>query len=463
MRLMAILFNPPTIKRFHQASHGAAMLYVLALLVIMSTSLMILFKYTEIDNKISAKMIFQNQTELLSESGLSFALAKLNSKDTILEGLNYTTRNLEYWVEPPNKGFALDIIHHALFSNIYSRGVWSKKNDTIQTETKALVGQMLNLEEFPALCLTNKQGTVVLAGTSSIEGDVLLWNGNVETSDRAEIRYKGKIGHIGAVLDSLSPIWEKVEVSMKKVDDWIKLMEKRPPKVFPPPAVIYLTDTVQNNAFIKASKKIVVTEGTSLYNSELSAPEVVIQGNAKLNDCIVYASRSLRITGFPTLKGQFMSSDSLYLNLSETLIHYPVFYVHGRIITSDKGDTSYTGFMDINKVSGRGIFLFGGHQKRASDPKVNIRISSSSIITGLIYANGNVNMGGTLYGSLICNNLRFRYKQNIYFGHLFNGQIKFIKNSPDYEIESIVGEMKNIPAPLIFKNLEAAVLKRELL
>ncbi len=446
---------------FPSSNQGSALGYVLGIIAVLGLLLSIYWKSVKFNNNLAQQEQDIIQARLASESGLDYVLKKLSGSEA--EHLEFQTDKLKYWLQDQKLSFTTSVQPYGLFTQATVTGELRKGDRVINKCERALIGQNLNLQDLPALALTNKEGQMVLAGKASVIGPILLWRGGVQKAIGAPLYWHGTIAHSGPVWDSNSTVWKKIEVSMAKAKTWVERQEIYWERLrfdndadfdsfkitdrCTPSSLILIDSTWENIRWISADTVTIAT-GARIRNCKILANFIRIEGNASFKNSIVYALRNMNIIGAPQLQGQFIARDSLKINISSTQEHYPTFYVHGRVLAKSEKDSLYWGTMSIKQYQGQGVFLVNISEKPKYNQDIQIEVAAKTDIQGLIYTPGLVKMEGHLQGSLICQNLKFEEQGTIWFGHLKDAQLHAATTS------------QTIPVPLIFENLQPLPLQK---
>lgn len=440
---------------------GAALAYVVALLAIMGLLVGQTWRIIRSNNAIVALDLGDAQARMLAIAGVDYALARIGQPGPPEKSRNlgYATEGLTYRLDDSNRVFDLTVRTHGLFARVRSVGSTDLPRPGRSREYSALVGQILDLGTLPALGLLNHEGNMVLAGNTQVTGPVMLWRGDVRKSTDYHVRWSGKGGHSGALWDSTAKAWKSAIVDFDRAEAWMKAQERMLAAkdfsgdgdydsgmvvdiVLPDSGV--LMDTVLTNARIRAGRVLKVGSGTRLVDCKLASGRIIIEGDAVLERALVYAGRTLEVNGGRIEGGQFLAMDSVRIASGSPLKGYPVFYAQGRMVKRGLPDSSMTGALLIGNVSGEGIFLSACLEHPPYDQDIRLSVASGARLTGLLYTPCMARMEGSLQGSLICHNLKFKHEGTIWLGHLRNAHI-----------EAMSGR-KGIPAPMLFPGFPAA-------
>ncbi|MDB5050702.1 MAG: hypothetical protein JWO30_3773 [Fibrobacteres bacterium] len=437
---------------------GAALAFVLALLVIIGILVGLTWRTIRSNNSLAAMDRGDAQARLLALAGADYAVAKVGPPGPT-QDLGYASEGLHYSLDDSGRAFDLTVRTHGLFARARSIGKTDLPRPGRSREYPAILGQLLDLGKLPALGLLNHEGNMVLAGNAQVTGPVMLWRGDIRKATDYNVRWTGKAGHSGAVWDSTAPAWKLAVADFRRADAWMKAQEDIlaardfskdtdydsgmvKDLLLPDSAVI--ADSVMRDTRILADRVLRIGTGTKLSNCKLVSRRVIIEGDASLERTLVYAARTIHILGGRILGGQFLAGDSIRIATGQPLQGYPVFYAQGRMSNRGKPDSAAVGAVELVKTTGEGLFFSACKDHSPYDQEVRLSISPGSHLAGLLFTPCYARMEGSLEGSLICHNLKFEYKGTIWLGHLKDGQINAMSGR------------KVIPAPLLFPGFPPA-------
>jgi hypothetical protein len=151
--------------------------------------------------------------------------------------------------------------------------------------------------------------------------------------------------------------------------------------------------------------------------SFVSRTQVIIEAEAELNDVIIFAPKVLIKKGF---KGniQVFATDSIIVQ-ENVVLNYPsvlgivpgLTTLNGSSIILSNNDTVSGCLFTFNN----GI-LFPSKQSGVS-------ISEKAVVYGRVYTNGFAEIKGTIFGSLMCQNILLRTNSSVYENHFLNATI----------------------------------------
>jgi hypothetical protein len=441
---------------------GAALVYVLALLVVTGILSGLTWRIIRSNNAIAALDRGDAQARLLALAGVDYAVAKIGPPGTG-QNLAYAAEGLNYRLDDSGRVFDLTVRTHGLFARARSVGTTGHPRPGRSRTYTALLGQTLDLGRLPAMGLLNHEGNMVLAGNAQVTGPVMLWRGNVRKATDYHVRWTGSGGHTGALWDSTAEAWKFAKLDFNRAEAWIKDQDAmlatgdfaagfRNDSDFDSGMVrdMVLPDSARLDsglvdARVVAAQVLRVGSGARLRGCKLISRRIVIERDATIERCLVYASLTLDINGTGIEGGQFLAGDSLRIDANARLRGYPVFYAQGRMANRGKKDSASVGALLVGKAEGEGLFFSACREHPQYDQDIRLSIGSDAHLTGLLYTPCHARMEGSLEGSLICRNLKFEHKGTIWLGHLRNARIRALSGK------------RIVPAPLIFPGFPPAV------
>lgn len=436
-----------------QGQRGAVLAYVLGILAVFGLMIAGVLRSVRFNDSIVSRDRWDAQARLLAAGGLDFALSRIAPPGKPLD-LAYATEKAEWQSDNPHLSFTVRVAEWGLFARAVSRGKTKLPLPGGREKRRSSwIGQELDLGEFPALGLLNREGNLVLAGSARIDGPVLLWRGGVRKATDYAVRAGRGAAHRGAVWDSTAPAWSRILPDFRRVEAWVARQQRMLEGFgfskdgdydsgqvvdWSPSDSVRIADTTLIATRIRAAKAIVVESGAVLRHCKLLAPEIRITGNSRLHNSLTYASRNLNISGSELQGGFFAANDTLSLASDFPLTDWPTFYVQGRSIRTAGSDSAYVGLLHIGKVSGEGLFFSANTTAPKFDQQIRMNLEKNAVITGLLYCGGYARIEGRVLGSVLCRNLRFEHMGTIWLGHLMDAELQ----APSAPFQ--------IPAPLLF-------------
>jgi len=187
---------------------------------------------------------------------------------------------------------------------------------------------------------------------------------------------------------------------------------------------IYLDNlSLIGNIIVQSKTKIVVDPSCELKDVILIAPEIEIQNN---------------------VKGNFQAIASKNIIIGE---HVELGYPSALVINKNKGiQTEEQSKIVVNSnaiIKGVIVYL---DSSESNDFKVQVELKETAILIGELYCNKNLELKGTVYGSVFTKNFIAKQSGSIYQNHIYNGTIT-------------VNELPQEYVGLLFKNSKKGVAK----
>jgi hypothetical protein len=289
----------------------------------------------------------------------------------------------------------------------------------------ALVGDILDKKNDPALYLADNNTPLALCGKTVIKGNCILPKSGVK---RAYIEGQNFIGtqlidgKVTASNSSLPPIDKSL------LDYLVSLFNYLPSAsdsfVAWPTVTNYYWSFSHTKQIIYSNDRINI--GTGDLEGKIivvSKTRVEIRSQSTLKDLIIVAPMIQIDDGFSG-DIQAFATDSICVGKNVNL-KYPS--VVSTITGSDKKKHPIINIDDGTSISGL-ILIDAGFDPLTKKP--NLNINKGAQITGMIYCNGIVNMNGSVIGSIYCNTFILKTASAIYENNLLNSTID-ISQVPD--------------------------------
>lgn len=319
-----------------------------------------------------------------------------------------------------------------LFEVVSSRS-FRKNKEAIKV---ALIGE--RYEDETALYLADRNKPLSLAGKTEIKGkcyipekgvkrayiegttylgDKLLYGSSQKSektlpalSDEIKLAMRKRIGDAVLNLDSM--------VAFEITEDSITQSFTEKTKLAYSSSIIVMDNKhCSGNVVIKSSKGIVVGAGSTLENTLLYAPFIMIED------------------GF-TGALQAFASDSILIGKNVDL-EYPSSF---GLLQSGSGEKKSFVKVDEGSVIDGGIICFQENYNYRNP--IRIQLEQSSVVQGLVYVNGLVELKGSIFGSLYCNRFSLKTPSTVYENHLLNAVIDVNQRSEWYVGPKLMGKNK---------------------
>lgn len=294
-----------------------------------------------------------------------------------------------------------------------------------QFKKVAFIGTKKDLDKNIALQLADFNKPLVLVGRTKIQGNALLPRQGVKAGYIAGVPFygtqliKGNIS-VGSQLSKFSSEKKKylknVFSKPKAESDFIDLSIKRE-----------WQNSFNNESKIIYSNSAIHLDGLNLKgNIKIqSATKITIAASAKLTDVLIVAPM-IEIEQNVVGTFQAVASEELIVNEGVKL-EYPSVLV---LAENDKEDV--TSFMKISKGSHiKGMLVYLGKES-FNNNETQLFLDQDAKVTGEVYCNKNIELLGSVYGSIYATNFIAKQSGSIYLNHIYNGTILMDELPNDY-------------------------------
>ncbi len=207
------------------------------------------------------------------------------------------------------------------------------------------------------------------------------------------------------------------------------------------------------NSFLEPTKFILSNSDINLSAIELigniivkSKTKIYVEPNAKLKDVLLVAPEIIIKSN---LKGVFQSIASKKITVGNNVtLNYPsaLVLINEEQTTMNTNSSLQEPIIVINDNSSLSGSIISITPKRVSNFKPQILIKSKAIITGEVYCNQNIELLGTIKGSVFTANFIANQSGSIYQNHLYNSKINRDALNENY-------------SGLLFKNPKKSIAK----
>ena len=353
----------------------------------------------------------------------------------IIETVNLVDKGLNYVLK--NENAANDTISLVLDDEDYKsvkvyksfwgtyRKVYSKatiKHNKL--EKIALAGSKQNMNSQPALYLKDNNKPLVLVGNTKIKGKTYLPKRGVKPGNISGVSYSGEDYIYGTT--ALCKSFPKIN---QELLNYIKALEK---------STVYGSNDLEY-IDLKSSKKHInsfenplklVYSDSELFLSDVavlghiiiqSQTKIIIDKSAKLTDVILIAP-IIEIRAH--VKGSFQAFATKNISVAKHVtLDYPSALVLDRDYVKDKLNNNNNNMIYVaNHTVIKGNIIALG-LTTPTNYQAQIRIDPNAIVKGVIYCEQNLELRGTVYGTVYTDNFIIKEKGSIYQNHLYNAKI----------------------------------------
>ncbi|MCD2260793.1 hypothetical protein [Psychroserpens luteolus] len=312
------------------------------------------------------------------------------------------------------------------FWGVYGRLTSVSKIKNNQIVKSALIGELTPDKDRIALYLQDNKRPLVVVGNTRIEGVSYLPKqgvksgnisgqsyygsqfiyGNIRTANKQPNIFTDIIKKINSTKENILAFSENQFLNIKSGKDYKNSFFKPSQIVFSNAQIDLFNVTMIGNIIIQSKTKISVDASTVLKDVILIAPEIEIRNNFKGNL-------------------QAFASDRLVVG-ERVQLNYPSALILTEKVTSQRtvnSQISDVKQMTIGSSSEiKGSLLYYGRPK-LNNNDVQLELKENSVITGEVFCNQNLELKGTVFGSVYTNNFIAKQFGSIYQNHIYNGKI----------------------------------------
>ena len=321
---------------------------------------------------------------------------------------------------------------HKSFWGVFEKAYSKAKIKHTALSKMALVGSKRDQNNNPALVMKDNNKPLVLVGHTKIEGKAYLPKRGVKSGNISGTSYFGEsyiygqtavsksfpaidkllLTHIetlckGALINDKELEYVDLNVSKKHTNSF-----ENPLQLISSATEILLLDvSLTGHICIQSQTKIIVESNAQLMDVILIAPEIEIRNN---------------------VKGTFQAFATERISVAEQVsLDYPSALVLYRDYVKDESNKpNMISIANHSEVKGNVIALGAS---LLNNFEAQIKISPNALIKGAVYCEQNLELRGTVFGTVFTNNFIIKEGASIYQNHLFNAKI----SSDDLESEFV--------------------------
>lgn len=352
--------------------------------------------------------------------------------DFVIETVENTNKGIQYALNntlPENDTIPINLEDEDFKTLKVQRDFWGVfekvtsiariKNKTIKK--MALVGASQPEMDRLVLYVEDHNRPLVLVGNTKIEGVAYVPKQGVRTGNIAGHSYYGEALIYGATkssntLPKLKPeILLQIEHIINKIksidqNQFLDLSKSHQNSFLNPLQVVYSSTDIllseislTGNIMVQSDTKVIVNESSNLKDIILIAPKIEIQSDVKgVFQC--FASKEISI------------GKNCNLNYPSALV-----LTEGTRQVDSVGNNNETPFIKVIKGAKiKGVIAYLGTSKNY---KPQVFLDENTTITGEVYCNQNLELLGTVQGSVFTSNFVASQSGSIYQNHIYNGKI----------------------------------------
>lgn len=345
----------------------------------------------------------------------------------LLNSVNYANKGINFTLNPKNEFNDSLTIENENIKTKIKKSYWGgfervESQATINSKksTKiALIGNKINIPPI-ALYVANKNLSLFVAGDTRIEGDAYLFGKTIRPGIIGGERFEGpKLvdGAINRNSGSLPPLnlnWVK---HLKSLQHYFPESDES----------FILNGKINKNSFFDKTLcyydtgKLILSEtyiGNIIIRSET---EIIISSQAKLVDVTVVAPKITIESGFSG-SASLIAQENILLEKDVEFL-YPSALVIFREKNKESDNEIKEAIYISDKVLFNGVITFISNEEKKIEDNVDLLIQPEATINGEIYCQGNIELKGTVIGSIYTNKFLVKKGGTVYQNYIYNGKI----------------------------------------
>lgn len=322
---------------------------------------------------------------------------------------------------------------------IFQKADVISKNRNKSFYKSALIGSSSNEKGRVALYLKNNFKPLIVVGNTKIEGEVMIPQQGVQSGYIAGNGYfgdqliYGKVNNSSTELSKLNiSLLSSLDNMLNSNNNFVSNFEfkengkmvnsfQSTTKVFNQKEPVVLTQEISGNFIIKSETSIRVTSASKLKDIILIAPEISIEDGVSGNFQSI-ANDKIEVGK----KVQLSYPSALVINNDEKLIE-------------SEGSLSVQEFSSI-----RGVILYKTKKDLSNSFQTHVKIAENVKIMGEVYCEGNLELKGSVWGSIYTHQFVSNTAGTIFINHLYNAKISSKDFPIDFSGILIDNQSKNI-------------------
>ncbi|WP_339609477.1 hypothetical protein [uncultured Planktosalinus sp.] len=356
-----------------------------------------------------------------TQQGFFLQTIAVANQNILKEGIIYTS---EIPVHDDKVNSTVHKSYWGAFENITSI---SERNGFTFSK-KALLGTKVE-QPFTGIILSDTRLPLVLTGSSIVVGMVYVSDKGIKPGNISGNYFTGTLPAISDIkttsgrLPQFDPLWKNYQRTLL---DYIPTQYD----------LTVASNTEVTNSFFEDTRYVYLNEKwivAESYTGHLilkSETEIVVTKHAKLRDVIVVAPKITIESGF---KGNayFLASEELIVE-ENVYLEYPsslIFYKN-RELEETKTSIKESNIQIGENTILKGVVIFLTEDVHEYHTNTNIFIAPSSTLVGEVYCEGNIELYGSVKGTIYAHRFITNKFGSIYVNHIFNGAISG-KSLPD--------------------------------
>jgi len=371
---------------------------------------------------------FDSQSDFIIETvknsnrGIDYALSNdLKLNDTTQIELN----NSEFKTIKVNKEF------WGVFEKVTSVSK-IKKNVIKKT---AIIGGVQKEKDRTALYLQDNNLPLVVVGNTMIKGASYLPEKGVKSGTISGQSYYGsQLVYGNKKISNLLPeLYSETTDQINKLND--QYLNAKPEQF-----LNVIAENTYSNSFFEPVQFVYSNNEIKLASIQLighviiqSKTKIIVENSSVLKDVILLAPEIEIQNG---VIGCFQAFATQYLTVGKNVtLDYPTVLVLNEkkiklLNTLENNKKSSKLFINSNSIIKGSILYFG--QPKPNNDESQIELKKNTTVFGELYCNQNIDLKGTVFGTVYTNNFITKQSHSIYQNHIYNGRIIIDQLSPKY-------------------------------
>ncbi|MBO7551740.1 MAG: hypothetical protein J6T62_09520 [Fibrobacter sp.] len=370
-------------------SGGFTLPLALVILAVMGNIALVIFSMVKSERVESFRRYTKIQAELNIESGIDFALNKMET-----ESSPWRTDSLHYISPDSSVTFTLSHFQDGIYSklSIVPRDSSQKTATGIASPWIARAG--FRRPPLPAIIVLSRRSNFAIAQGTRIKGGIAVAEGSVSYSMHYLMMADRETYYDTVFTDTNFTLFDSLryfpELSRNQFDS------------------LYKKDLCEFDARDEipqtlSCRNVIVQGDAHCEKCSIRAEKIRIRGNSVFKEADIRANK-ISATEYAELSGTFFARDSVFVELERTQDAPLTIALQGR----KSGPFEYSGSLDLEKLSAGNVqLLFIGDNWEESLPGIPVRISEKSNLKGIVVSMGTTDFQGHLKGTLVTYNFGF--------------------------------------------------------
>ncbi len=426
------------IGKLSAESDGSALIYVMILSIIFSSTLSVIFLYSRLQTE-----AVNLKARYLQCRYNAWSSAVLRSRE--IEEMNSFT-DFRKWDSRVQQTPAQDSCRIASFTWGGFTGLFADANrKTVSYHLELILGRKIH-DTLPAVITSPAAPVLVLTGNSLIRGNILAGPQGVRKSRLRQTKIPAGTIIQGKILASdvekrPMPDSNRIRIIYSRLEDYGKIADKpwnsyeSADENIVPLAKYHLSEipvvSVSNSdingnkwdirgpGILCASEPLIIRRPVRVSNYIILSSKypIVIDGPVSLEDVILFSSQTIEIKQVTHFSGQLFAVESIRIHEGMKL-DYPSLLM---ILASH--EDSFIRLAAGTVVSGWVIHTFQAPQTLPHKEIPNIQIEKGALINGVVYSDHTVELSGSVHGSVITDHFIASRAGTVYINWIIDGKI----------------------------------------